>query len=52
MLKRYKIDENGKRMATADIYTAEEHGINNVLIDKDAVRIIDRLKRSGFDSCA
>jgi poly(A) polymerase len=50
MLKRYKIDENGKRMATADIYTALEHGINNALIDKDAVRIIERLKRSGFDS--
>lgn len=50
MLKRYTIDRNGKRVVSANIYTSEEHGINNGNLDQDAVRIIERLKRNGFNA--
>jgi len=50
MLKRYKITKTGKRVATANIYTGEEHGIQKGKLDNNAVKIIEKLKRSGFDA--
>jgi poly(A) polymerase len=50
MLKRYKLDAGGRRIPTASIYLAGEHSIRNELIDRDAVKIIERLKHAGFDT--
>jgi poly(A) polymerase len=48
LLARYFTAEDGKRIKTADIYTQEEHGINNSSIDSDALSVIARLKKAGF----
>ncbi len=50
MLKRYKIIKSGKRVSTAHIYTGEEHSIQKNNLDSNAVKIIEKLKRSGFDA--
>jgi len=47
LLARYGTSPDGKPVKKADIYTAEEHGIDPACIDRDARRIIDRLKRAG-----
>ena len=47
MLARYGTSPDGKPVKKADIYTAPEHGIDLGLIDRDARRIIARLKRAG-----
>ena len=47
MLARYGTSPDGKPVKKADIYTAEEHGIDPSAIDRDARRIIGRLKRAG-----
>ena len=50
MLKRYKIGKTGKRVTTAHIYTGEEHGIQKNKLDFNAIKIIEKLKRNGFDA--
>ncbi|MBN1837398.1 MAG: polynucleotide adenylyltransferase PcnB [Spirochaetales bacterium] len=47
MLARYGTSPDGKPVKKADIYTLEEHGIDPAGIDRDARRIIGRLKRAG-----
>jgi poly(A) polymerase len=47
---RYAVTKNGKLEKEALVYTQEEHGIDESLVDPDAVMIIGRLKRAGFDA--
>ncbi|MCR5290054.1 MAG: polynucleotide adenylyltransferase PcnB [Treponema sp.] len=48
MLFRYSADKNGKPIKKAIIYTKEEHGIQLQKIDPDALRVISRLRDTGF----
>lgn len=50
MLQRYKTGTKGRPEKTADVYTCDEHGIDVKLIDDDAVRIVQRLQKSGFEA--
>ncbi|MDC7124181.1 MAG: hypothetical protein PQJ46_01345 [Spirochaetales bacterium] len=50
MLIRYGTNEKGKRVKIANIYTVDEHGITGDKIDKDAFKIIRKLKNAGFDA--
>jgi poly(A) polymerase len=47
LLARYGTSPDGKPVKKADIYTAEEHGIDPGWVDRDARRIISRLKKAG-----
>ncbi|MCE5255845.1 MAG: polynucleotide adenylyltransferase PcnB [Spirochaetaceae bacterium] len=47
MLVRYGRDQNGKPVPQALVYTEQEHGIQLKLIDPDAIRIVEKLKKSG-----
>jgi len=47
LLVRYGTSPDGKPVKKAEIYTAEEHRIDPRWIDRDARRIIARLKRAG-----
>jgi poly(A) polymerase len=49
MLIRYKINEQGKQIAIAKIYTQEEHQIHPKGVDQDSRFIIERLKTNGFE---
>ena len=48
MLTRYGTDKNGRPVKKAVVYTKEEHCIPLEKIDPDAVRVVSRLKESGF----
>jgi len=48
--KRYGRDSKGKLVHTADVYTDEEHGIDRRSLDGDAVKVVRRLQRHGFDA--
>lgn len=50
MLIRYKQDERGKSIPVAKIYTREEHGINDSLIDADAAWAVRKLQQSGAEA--
>jgi poly(A) polymerase len=50
MLKRYKINEHGKQVAIAKVYTAAEHNIDRGSVDDDALSIIRRLQSGGFEA--
>jgi poly(A) polymerase len=50
MLKRYKINEHGKQVAIAKVYTAAEHNIDRGSVDNDALSIIRRLQSGGFEA--
>lgn len=50
MRKRYDRNAKGKIVHTADVYTAEEHGIDPRSLDGDAVKVVRRLQRHGFDA--
>lgn len=50
MLIRYKLNEHGKRVAVAKIYTTQEHRIDPLGVDRDARSIIDRLKKNGYEA--
>jgi poly(A) polymerase len=50
MLIRYKQDENGKTVPVANIYTQNEHRINPVMLDRDAVWAIRKLQQSGAEA--
>ena len=47
MRVRYSQTDKGKLVKQAEIYTAEEHGIRTEHIDRDALKIIRRLRQSG-----
>ena len=50
MLTRYAADEKGRLVKKALVYTQEEHHINLNSLDKDALFIIEKLKRNGYDA--
>lgn len=50
MLIRYGTSPGGKRVAIARIYTKDDHKINKSLMDKDAVKITEKLSASGYDA--
>ena len=50
MRKRYSRDEKGRVVHTADVYTPEEHGIDCSILDGDAVKVVRRLHRHGFEA--
>ncbi len=50
MLIRYDTTENGKQQRVAEIYTKDEHRINNNAIDGDALKILRKLKSKGFQA--
>ena len=50
MLTRYSADEKGRLVKKALIYTQQEHHIKADSLDKDALFIIDKLKRNGYDA--
>lgn len=47
---RYSTDEKGRPVKKAVVYTKSEHKIKPDSIDRDALLIIDCLKRNGFES--
>jgi len=47
---RYKKLENGKYTRSALIYQAAEHKIDRDKVDADAIRVIGRLKRYGYEA--
>lgn len=49
MLIRYAVNEQGKQVPIAKIYTQEEHRIPNTKVDRDARFIIEKLKKSRFE---
>ena len=50
MLTRYSADEKGRLVKKALVYTEQEHCINPDSLDKDALFIIEKLKRNGFEA--
>lgn len=50
VLKRYKKSENGRPGRMALVYQSHEHGIDADMVDPDAVRIIARLQRHGYEA--
>lgn len=50
MLIRYGTSPGGKRVAIARIYTKDDHKIDKSLMDKDAVKITEKLSASGYDA--
>jgi poly(A) polymerase len=48
LLIRYGTSPEGKPVKKAEVYTAEDHHIDPALIDRDAHKIIRRLRRDGF----
>jgi len=50
LLIRYRRAEDGKPVAKAVVYTADEHGIDRSGIDPDAIRIIERLRENGHET--
>lgn len=50
MLTRYSADEKGRLAKKALVYTQQEHHLTPDSLDKDALFIIDKLKRHGFDA--
>lgn len=50
MLIRYGTSPSGKRVAIARIYTKDDHKIDKSLMDRDAVKITEKLNASGYDA--
>lgn len=50
MLVRYQNGPDGKPVKKAIVYTEREHGIDPRSVDQDAVRIVERLRRSGHSA--
>lgn len=50
MLIRYKTGPDGKPVKKAVIYTQSEHGIDARGLDRDAVRIVEKLRQAGQDA--
>ena len=50
MLTRYRKSTTGEVLASGRIYLAREHGIPRGSIDRDAVAIIERLTKAGYEA--
>ena len=50
MLKRYSKNSSGKLVKQADIYLVNEHGITRERIDKEALKICQKLTSRGFEA--
>ena len=50
MLTRYAADERGRLVKKALVYTQDEHHISPDSLDKDALFIIEKLKRGGYEA--
>lgn len=50
MLIRYGTNEKGKREKIANIYTLDEHEITTSMIDRDALKIIRKLRHAGHNA--
>lgn len=50
MRKRYGRTQSGAIIQTADVYTQDEHGIDPGDLDHDAVKVVRRLRRYGYDA--
>ena len=50
MRKRYGRSRSGAIIQTADVYTSDEHGIDPADLDHDAVKVVRRLRRYGYDA--
>ncbi|MFW5827150.1 MAG: polynucleotide adenylyltransferase PcnB [Alkalispirochaeta sp.] len=50
MRKRYSRSADGSIVQTAAVYTEDEHGINPQDLDHDAVKVVRRLRRHGYDT--
>ncbi|MDR2543776.1 MAG: polynucleotide adenylyltransferase PcnB [Treponema sp.] len=50
MRYRYSVAKDGKPEKKAIIYTPDEHNINFADVDSEAIGIIKKLKKAGFDS--
>lgn len=50
MRKRYSRDGRGRLVQTAVVYTADEHQINPRDLDADAVKVVRRLHRYGYEA--
>lgn len=50
MLIRYKKDKDGANVPVAEVYRANEHGIDSKGIDLDAVWAVRKLKQSGAEA--
>lgn len=50
MLIRYKLNEHGKQVAIAKVYTVNEHKIDLQSVDPEAAFIIEKLKKNGFEA--
>lgn len=50
MLVRYQEGPDGKPVKKAVVYTRSEHGIDSASVDRDAVRIVERLQGAGFSA--
>ena len=47
---RYSTEENGRLVKKAAVYTQDEHKINSLDVDSQAVYIIERLQANGFET--
>ena len=50
LLIRYKTGPDGKPVKKAVVYTQAEHGIDARSLDRDAVRIVEKLRQAGHDA--
>lgn len=50
MLIRYTTDKKGRPVKQAEVYQPKEHKINNSHIDRDAISVIEKLNRRGFQA--
>ncbi len=50
MLIRYTTDKKGRLTKQAEVFQASEHNINKSHLDRDAVAIIEKLNRRGFQA--
>jgi poly(A) polymerase len=47
---RYSTAQNGRPIKKALVYTRDEHGIDISNVDRDAIRIVERLKTEGHET--
>jgi len=50
LLTRYTTSDDGSHHKLADIYTLDEHGIQPEMLDRDALKVANRLDRNGFEA--
>ncbi|MGL1893286.1 MAG: polynucleotide adenylyltransferase PcnB [Spirochaetaceae bacterium] len=50
MLIRYTTDKKGRPVKQAEVYQPLEHNINKAFVDRDAISIIEKLTRRGYQA--